>query len=190
MSNLNNILAALGDELNGLAQTAQPDAKEIARKIPFRSLTGDHIKGGTVQNFASTGIKDSATAAQLTIDDQGVHAKTLTVENIENLTVSNTLKTKVLIVDELRADIKFEKDIPITFSGDSIEGKGLFSRNPFVNLDVAGFSSLMRLFHFEAVSRKTKHLIEFEEKKGALDCITFTHLVDNRKTTLFNFCEY
>ncbi len=125
MSNLNNILAALGDELNGLAQTAQPDAKEIARKIPFRSLTGDHLKGGTVQNFASTGIKDSATATQLTVDDQGVHAKTLTVEHIENLTVSNTLKTKVLIVDELRADIKFEKDIPITFSGDSIEGKGL-----------------------------------------------------------------
>ena len=125
MSNLNNILAALGDELNGLAQTAHPDAKEIARKIPFRSLSGDHLKGGTVQNFASTGIKDSATATQLTVNDQGVHAKTLTVEHIENLTVSNTLKTKVLIVDELRADIKFEKDIPITFSGDSIEGKGL-----------------------------------------------------------------
>jgi hypothetical protein len=71
-----------------------------------------------------------------------------------------------------------------------IEGKGLFSSNPFVNIDVAGFSSLMRLFHFKAVTRKTKHLIEFEEKKGALDCITFIHIVDNRKTTLFNFCEY
>ena len=125
MSNLNNILAALGDELNGLAQTAQPDVKEIARKIPFRSLTGDHLKGGTVQNFASTGIKDSATSTQLTVDDQGVHAKTLTVEHIENLTVSGTLKTKILVVDELRADIKFEKDLPITFSGDSLDGKGL-----------------------------------------------------------------
>ena len=125
MSNLNNILAALGDELNGLAQTAQPDAKEIARKIPFRSLTGDHIKGGTVQNFASTGIKDSALTTQLSVDDQGVHAKTLTVEHIENLTINGTLKTKVLVVDELRADIKFEKDLPITFSGDSLDGKGL-----------------------------------------------------------------
>ena len=38
-----------------------------------------------------------------------------------------------------------------------IEGKGLFSRNPFVNIDVAGFSSLMRLFHFEAVSRSAWH---------------------------------
>ena len=125
MSNLNNILAALGDELNGLAQTAQPDAKEIARKLPFRSLTGDHIKGGTVQNFASTGIKDSALTTQLSVDDQGVHAKTLTVEHIENLTINGTLKTKVLVVDELRADIKFEKDLPITFSGDSLDGKGL-----------------------------------------------------------------
>ena len=125
MSNLNNILAALGDELNGLAKTTQPDAKEIARKLPFRSLSGDHINGGTVQNFASTGIKDTALTSQLTVDDQGVHAKTLTVEHIENLTVSGTVKTKILIVDELRADIKFEKDLPITFSGDSIEGKGL-----------------------------------------------------------------
>jgi hypothetical protein len=78
-----------------------------------------------VQNFASTGIKDSATSTQLTVDDQGVHAKTLTVEHIENLTVSGTLKTKILVVDELRADIKFEKDLPITFSGDSLDGKGL-----------------------------------------------------------------
>ena len=125
MSNLNNILAALGDELNGIAQTAQPDAKEIARKLPLRSLTGDHIKGGTVQDFASTGIKDSASSAQLTVNDQGVHAKTLTVDHIENFTVAGTLKTKILVVDELRADIKFEKDLPITFSGDTIEGKGL-----------------------------------------------------------------
>lgn len=71
-----------------------------------------------------------------------------------------------------------------------LEGKGLFKNNPFVNLDVAGFNSLMRLFHFETESRKTKHKIEIEEKKGALDCITFIHLVDNRKTTLYNFCEY
>lgn len=71
-----------------------------------------------------------------------------------------------------------------------IDGKGLFSNNPFMNLGVAGFSLLMRLFHFKPESRKTQHNIEFEGKRGALDCITFIHLVDNRKATLFNFCFY
>jgi hypothetical protein len=71
-----------------------------------------------------------------------------------------------------------------------VEGKGLFKNNPFMNLDVSGFSLLMRLFHFKTESRTTEHNIEFEEKKGALDCITFIHLIDNRKATLFNFCIY
>jgi hypothetical protein len=71
-----------------------------------------------------------------------------------------------------------------------IEGKGLFSNNPFVNLDVSGFSSLLRLFHFKEESRKTKHKVEFDSKRGALDCITFVHVISKQKTTLFNFCEY
>jgi hypothetical protein len=125
MNNIDNILSALGDELKGLAQQSAPNTKEIARKLPLRSLTGDHINGGTVQNFASTGIKDTATKPQLTIDDFGVHATRLTVENLENLTVSGTLKVKILEVDEIKADIKFEKDTPIVFSGDQLDGKGL-----------------------------------------------------------------
>ncbi len=125
MSNINNILAALADELNGLAQQGAPDPKEIARKLPFRSLTGDHIKGGTIQNFSSTGITDTATNKQLTVSDNGVQIKTLTVDNLESLTVNGVLKTKILEVEDLRADIKFEKDIPITFSGDNLDGKGL-----------------------------------------------------------------
>jgi hypothetical protein len=125
MNNIDNILSALGDELKGIAQQGAPNPKEIARKLPLRSLTGDHINGGTVQNFASTGIKDTATKPQLTIDDFGVHATRLTVENLENLTVSGTLKVKILEVDEIKADIKFEKDTPIVFSGDQLDGKGL-----------------------------------------------------------------
>lgn len=125
MSNLNNILAALGDELNAITNQSAPDPKEIARKLPFKSLTGDHINGGKIQNFASTGIVDNASKTQLTITDDSVHISSLTADYIENLTVSGILKTKVLEVDELRADIKFEKDIPIVFSGDNIDGKGL-----------------------------------------------------------------
>jgi len=125
MSNLNNILAALGDELNGIAQNTAPDPKEIARKLPFRSLTGDHINGGTIQNFSSMGISDTSTKTQLSVSDAGVHVTKLTVDHIDNLDVTGTLKVKVLEVDEIKADIKFEKDTPIIFSGDNLEGKGL-----------------------------------------------------------------
>ena len=125
MSNINNILAALGDELNGIAQSAAPDPKDIARRLPLRSLTGDHISGGKIQNFSSTGIADTATRNQLTVNDNGVHVSVLTVDKIENLTINGILKTRVLEVDEIRADIKFEKDIPITFSGDNLDGKGM-----------------------------------------------------------------
>ncbi len=125
MNNIDNILAALGDELKGIASANAPDPKEIARKLPFRSLTGDHINGGKIHNFSSSGITDTAAKTQLTVDNDGVHVKTLTVENLENLTVSGVLKTKVLEVDEIKADIKFEKNSPIVFSGDSLDGKGL-----------------------------------------------------------------
>lgn len=125
MSNINNLLSALADEIDGISQKAAPDVKEIARKMPFRSLTGDHISGGKIQNFSSTGITDTAGKTQLTIDDSGVHVKNLHVENIDNLTVAGTLKTKILEVDEIKADIKFEKDLPIVFSGDTLDGKGL-----------------------------------------------------------------
>jgi hypothetical protein len=125
MSNVNNLLAALGDEINAISQRAAPDAKEIARKLPLRSLTGDHISGGKIHNFASTGITDTAAKTQLTVNNDGVTISNLFVENLDNLTISGTLKTKILEVDEIRADIKFEKDVPIVFSGDTLDGKGL-----------------------------------------------------------------
>jgi len=125
MSNLNNILSALGDELNGIANQSAPDPKEIARKLPFRSLTGDHINGGKIQNFSSFGIADTAAKTQLTVSNDGVHVTALTADRIENLTISGTLKTKILEVEEIRADIKFEKDVPVVFSGDNLDGKGL-----------------------------------------------------------------
>lgn len=125
MSNINNILAALGDEINGIANRSAPDPKEIARKLPHRSLTGDHINGGKIQNFASAGITDTSTKTQITVNNEGVHITALTIDMIENLTVNGILKAKILEVEELRADIKFEKDTPIIFSGDNLEGKGL-----------------------------------------------------------------
>jgi len=125
-TNIDQALAALADALKGM----EPDSiasnpKEFVKKIPFRSLSGDHLNGGTVHNFASQGISDQATKTQITVKDDGVYIKNLKADRIDDLTVSGILKTNVLEVKELRADIKFEKDTPIVFSGDQLEGKGL-----------------------------------------------------------------
>jgi hypothetical protein len=67
-TNIDQALAALADAL----KSQEPDSfltspKEFVKKIPFRSLSGDHINGGKIQNFASTGISDTATKQQLTV---------------------------------------------------------------------------------------------------------------------------
>ena len=69
-------------------------------------------------------------------------------------------------------------------------GKGLTVEDPFTDLDVSGFNNLMRLFHFESESRKTRHGITINGQRGALDCITFKHAMDGRTATYFNFCVY
>jgi hypothetical protein len=130
-TNIDQALAALADAL----KSQEPDSfltnpKEFVKKIPFRSLSGDHINGGKVQNFASAGITDQATRQQLLLKDDGVHITSLTVDKVQDLKINGTLtasivKTDILEVKEIKADIKFEKDVPIVFSGDVLEGKGL-----------------------------------------------------------------
>ncbi len=85
-----------------------------------------------------------------------------------------------------------EEDISILQHGCSqvLAGVGMSVENPFTGLDVAGFSALMRMFHFEAIGRKTKHGKVLNNEKGALDCIKLKHMVDGRTCEYFNFCRY
>ena len=69
-----------------------------------------------------------------------------------------------------------------------IEGRGFDQKTPLQGLGVSGFYRLMELFHFQFESRKTKYSFIYEEEKGALDIMTFTHQMDDRKATLFHFC--
>ena len=69
-----------------------------------------------------------------------------------------------------------------------VEGRGFNFSTPLQGLGVSGFYRLMELFHFQFESRKTKYSFEYEEEKGALDIMTFTHQMDDRKATLFHFC--
>jgi hypothetical protein len=134
--NLDKAIAYLGSSLQTLVQQANGpvDLDNLHTRILKRSLTGDHILGGTIVNFASTGIKDQATSQQLTIKDSGVEIKSLTVDSVKgNLSVENTLtvntiKVDVLEVRELKTDLKFGQgaslEVTVT-GGETLVGKGM-----------------------------------------------------------------
>jgi hypothetical protein len=128
-TNIDQALAALADAL----KSQEPDSfssnpQSFIEKIPKRSLSGDLIYGGKILKFASGGVTDTATKQQISIDDSGVKITTLQAElvsgdlNVEGTVSAKTVKADVLEVKELKADIKFEKNTPITFNG---PGKGL-----------------------------------------------------------------
>jgi hypothetical protein len=135
-TNVDQALAALADALKSQHDEnplANPDA--FIKRLPRRSLSGDHISGGKIANFSSAGITDTATKEQINIIDDRVTVKTLAVGkvtgdltvsgNIKSTTiVSNSIEVDVLTVKDLRADIKFEKNSPVIFSGE-INNKGL-----------------------------------------------------------------
>jgi len=131
MTNINNLLAALGDEINGLIAKEPVDPTEVARKLPFRSLSGDHINGGKIHNFSSRGITDTATVEQLTVSDAGVAIKQFSAGFTVNGNIqAEDARVKVLKADVIQADniigtIEYANDVPIMFTGKDISGKGM-----------------------------------------------------------------
>jgi len=135
-NNLDKALAYLGSSLNTLVTQANGpvDLDNLHTRILKRSLTGDHLMGGTIVNFASTGIKDEATSQQLTIKDSSVEIKNLTVGavkgnlSIENTLTANTIKVDVLEVREIKTDLKFGQgaslEVTVT-GGETLVGKGM-----------------------------------------------------------------
>lgn len=136
-SNLRQILAALADALDSQnSDSLVNDPLPIVNNLPKRSLSGDHIHGGKITKFASAGILDESSSTQLKITDQGVDVINLIVSKINSdLTIRGELSAKkidadivkaaVLEVDEIRAEIKYQKETSIIFDGDNIYGKGI-----------------------------------------------------------------
>ena len=134
--NLDKAIAYLGSSLQTLVQQANGpvDLDNLHTRILKRSLTGDHLMGGTIVNFASTGIKDQATSQQLTIKDSGIEINNLTVGavkgnlSVENTITANTIKVDVLEVRELKTDLKLGQSAPLEITvtgGDTLVGKGM-----------------------------------------------------------------
>jgi len=120
------------------------------RKIQPRELTGDNIRGGTITEFSSVGIRDLSTRTQLQVSDEGIKVRYAAITEItsptkvngnltilgnifsDKITVADTLETKKLIVDELKvstlkADTRVERSESLHFIADAnkLSGKGL-----------------------------------------------------------------
>lgn len=157
-TNLDQALAALGDALKGMEpQSSDNDPKGFIKKLPLRSLSGDHIYGGKVLQFSSAGITDSATKEQVKITDDGVIFTKIQAALVGgNLTVEGDVNAKTVRVDvlearEIKADIKFEKDKSVVFGGDNITGKGLVWQSTGYNKQLVFQPNPDRIFSSESL---------------------------------------
>lgn len=127
-NNIDQALAALGDALKG--QQPQINMLQLIPQIPDRSLSGNHINGGKIINFSSTGIVDTATSPKLKVTDNAITVENLNVGNVvstvtfkNDISVEGTARIKNLEVENFSADINVNQNNPIKYEG-QIEGKG------------------------------------------------------------------
>lgn len=138
MSIDNRQVQQVRDDLNNLATVIENLAYQEPAKvqdIPDRSISGDKIRGGTIAQFSSTGIKDSSTRLVVLVNNDGILTDFIDVETLVgdvavegNLSVGGSITATKLHVDELTADIRQERSTPLEFVAndiDSIYGKGL-----------------------------------------------------------------
>ena len=123
-------LVELGNSIETIANRVVPQ-----QPIQERQLTGNHIQGGKIAQFRSTGITDQANKTVLLVDNNGITVDTVNAETIAgntnvtgDLTVEGHLECNSLHVNELTADIRQERSSSLVFNydnGDTPVGKGL-----------------------------------------------------------------
>lgn len=133
-NNLDQALSALGDALK--SQEPAINALQLIEQFPARSLTGDHINGGKILNFQSAGIKDSATATKIIVENDKVSIDVLAARHIPNslqvsgdVDVTGTIRVETLQVTNLLADLDIDQNKAIKYTG-TIEGKGFLWAGP------------------------------------------------------------
>jgi hypothetical protein len=135
-NNLDKAIAYLGTSLQTLVQQANGpvDYIDLPNKIPKRSLSGDHINGGTIIKFASTGIKDEATSPQILVKDSAVEFKNIVVDTVkgslvvENAITAKTLSVDILEVREIKTEMKLGQSASLEVqvsAGENLIGKGM-----------------------------------------------------------------
>ena len=141
------------EQLDDLQQqvTELVNSPLLQSKIRDRSISGDAVQGGTIKDFASTGILDRASKCVLTIKNDGVQLDKLYTPAIGNdltlegsLTTEHTItadkvKTKSLGVDYLTRSIDVAGEI--TAKG-NIQSSGIVTNH--VDAQSASVKSTLR----------------------------------------------
>ncbi len=165
-TNVDQALAALADALKSSEpNTFLDNPKEFVKKIPFRSLSGDHINGGKIQNFASTGIEDTASSKMFSVTDNGVviHKLAKGFETDETISIgtvkSKTIECETITAKQIVGSIEYANDSPIIFKSDSLEGKGFLWAGRGQTKQLVFASNPDRIFASENIDLgKGKHL--------------------------------
>ena len=91
-------------------------------------LSGDLVRGGTIANFASTGIKDLSTKQTLVVEDDKITVQTIAVKNVEGNTtfrgdvkIYGVLDAGFVRTTELITNQRYEKQY-IEFASDNEQG--------------------------------------------------------------------
>jgi hypothetical protein len=141
IQNIRQGLAVLGSAIDTLATRPAPEA--IVQPITDRSITGNAIKGGMIQEFHSTGLRDDATQLTVLINNDGILTDKIDVDTLVgdtavkgNLTVDGSVTAKRLHVHEVTSDVRLERTRPLEFHGQpadddvpadaTLAGKGLW----------------------------------------------------------------
>jgi len=137
MSNDKQQVQKIRDDLNNLATVIEnlAYAEPPKAEIPTRGLSGDHIIGGKIVKFSSTGIKDESSRLVVLVNDDGILTDFIDVETLVgdvkvegHLHVGGEITATKLHVNEITADVRHERSTPLEFIADeknSIYGKGL-----------------------------------------------------------------
>lgn len=143
-------IRTIREGLKLIADVLEDTDNNNKRKIQPRELTGDNIRGGTITEFNSVGIKDLASRAILQVSDDGIRVRHAAITELTTATkvngnvtvlgnifsdkvqVADTIETKKLIVSELnvstlKSDTRIERSESLSFVADAnkLSGKGL-----------------------------------------------------------------
>ena len=166
MSNMENTLIEMRNGFAAVSAAVEAIANQPAPKAAIldRGLSGNKINGGTITNFKSTGITDTATSPTLLVADDGVTITVLRVNSIVNpltvqgnLTVQGEITATRLHVDEISADVRNERTSPLEFTaeGGNIFGKGLIWTGNGNTKQLTMQGSPERLFSSESIDVAT-----------------------------------
>jgi len=139
MSNINQKLIEMRNGFDAVSNAVEalasktPDAPDLSHVLD-RSISGNKIMGGRLAQFASNGIKDTASDFVVRITDSGLTVDNATIKNIPNalqvggdLNVAGTVHATRLEVDEVIADVRNETTSNLEFKAvnNSVSNKGL-----------------------------------------------------------------